>query len=233
MLLHVLWPELLVSCNSYVGVACSDILFYFSFSNKNWIYRSDNWLLATRFESILSMRTQFDLVEMVSWNDFGESHYMGSLAPAVDQPNSTGWTNGFPHTAWLSLLKYYATAWKTGAYPANTDVLWLWSRPHPKDATPSSPTNARPNNYAATDDQLYVVATLASDATVTISSGANTATWNLPAGLSKLAIASAAGSITAKIVRAGATVKSYDSAGSFSYNLSPADYNFNYFVASA
>jgi glucan endo-1,3-alpha-glucosidase len=39
--------------------------------NKNWIYRSDNWLLATRFETLMGMRAQFDMAEITTWN--GES----------------------------------------------------------------------------------------------------------------------------------------------------------------
>jgi glucan endo-1,3-alpha-glucosidase len=36
--------------------------------NKDWIYRSDNWLLATRFEQLIANRNSFDLVEVISWN---------------------------------------------------------------------------------------------------------------------------------------------------------------------
>jgi glucan endo-1,3-alpha-glucosidase len=36
--------------------------------NKNWLYRSDNWLLATRWEKIISMRSQSDMVEVLTWN---------------------------------------------------------------------------------------------------------------------------------------------------------------------
>lgn len=36
--------------------------------NKNWIYRSDNWLLATRFETLMGMRAQLDMIELTSWN---------------------------------------------------------------------------------------------------------------------------------------------------------------------
>jgi glucan endo-1,3-alpha-glucosidase len=36
--------------------------------NKNWIYRSDNWLLATRFEDVISMRDKIDLIELITWN---------------------------------------------------------------------------------------------------------------------------------------------------------------------
>jgi glucan endo-1,3-alpha-glucosidase len=80
--------------------------------NKDWIYRSDNWLLATRFESLIANRNKFDMVEIISWNggspgvestestadkpDYGESHYVGPIG--ADQPNSQGWTNGMPHS---------------------------------------------------------------------------------------------------------------------------------------
>ncbi|KAK4683990.1 glucan endo-1,3-alpha-glucosidase, partial [Tremellales sp. Uapishka_1] len=199
--------------------------------NKNWIYRSDDWLLATRMEQIISMRTKFDHAELISWNDYGESHYLGPIR--ADQPNSQGWTNGMPHTAWLNVVSYYAPAFKTGAYPAATDMMVLWSRPHPKDAVPSAPTNARPTSADYTDDNLYAFVTLKSAATFTLTSGNNTASWNLAAGVNKLSLSSAAGAIGGKIVRSGATVKSYNSTGDFSYVLVPTDYNFNYFVASA
>ncbi|WVW85518.1 hypothetical protein I302_107556 [Kwoniella bestiolae CBS 10118] len=199
--------------------------------NKNWIYRGDDWLLARRMEQIIQMRNQFDLAEIISWNDYGESHYIGPIR--ADQPNSQGWTNGMPHTAWLEVIKYYAPAFKTGSYPSANDQLVLWTRPHPKAATATSPSMSRPTGWDNTDDLLYVWVVLKSAATVTVTSGSNTASWNLNAGVNKVSVKSAAGTISAKIVRSGFTVKSYDSTGSFTYTTSPSDYNYNYFVASA
>lgn len=118
------------------------------------------------------------------------------------------------------MIKYYAPAFKTGSYPASSDTLILWSRPHPKAANPTSPSMARPTGWDNTDDNLYVFVVLASTATVTINSGANTATFNnLPAGPNKLSVSSAAGSIGAKIIRGGSTAKSYDSGSNFVYTL--------------
>ncbi|WRT68503.1 uncharacterized protein IL334_005479 [Kwoniella shivajii] len=199
--------------------------------NKNWIYRGDDWLLARRMEQIISMRDKFDLAEIISWNDYGESHYIGPIR--ADQPNSQGWTNGMPHTAWLNVVSYYAPAFKTGSYPSANDQLVLWTRPHPKAATATSPTNARPSGSDYTDDLLYVWVVLKSSATLTVTSGNNTVSWNLGSGVNKVSVKSAAGAIGAKIVRSGATVKSYDSTGTFAYTNTPTDYNFNYFVASA
>lgn len=199
--------------------------------NKNWIYRSDDWLLATRFEQLIAQRSKFDMAQLISWNDFGESHYVGHLARPGDQPMSTAWTDGMPHTALLSLIGHYAAAFKAGKYPANSDKVWLWTRPHSKDAKPTHPTNPRPKNADWTDDYLYAIVRLASPASVILESGAHKATWNLGVGMTKIAIASAPGVIKATIMRNNAVAKKYDSTGAFSYTATPQDYNFNYFVA--
>nr|XP_018261580.1 uncharacterized protein I303_06018 [Kwoniella dejecticola CBS 10117]OBR83738.1 hypothetical protein I303_06018 [Kwoniella dejecticola CBS 10117] len=205
------------SSKGYMAAVSPAFFTYYSPSswNKNWIYRGDDWLLARRMEQMVSQRNTFDLAEIISWNDYGESHYIGPIR--ADQPNSQGWTNGMPHTAWLEVIKYYAPAFKTGSYPSANDQLVLWTRPHPKAANPTSPSMARPTGWDNTDDLLYVWVVLKSAATVTVTSGSNTVSWNLGAGVNKVSVKSAAGTIGAKIVRNGATVKSYDSTGSFSY----------------
>lgn len=61
--------------------------------------------------------------------DYGESHYIGPIAG--DQPNSEAWVNGFDHSAFLAVNKYYSTAFKTGTYPTIAcDVVYLMARPH-------------------------------------------------------------------------------------------------------
>jgi glucan endo-1,3-alpha-glucosidase len=64
--------------------------------NKNWIYYADSHLYATRWQNIVQSRDMFDLVEICTWNDFGESHYIGPIHGA--QPNSQAWVDGFDHT---------------------------------------------------------------------------------------------------------------------------------------
>ena len=60
-----------------------------------WIYYSDSHLYNTRWEQIIANRGLFDLVEIATWNDYSESHYIGPIHGA--QPNSQQWTNGFDH----------------------------------------------------------------------------------------------------------------------------------------
>ena len=116
------------------------------------------------------------------------------------------------------LINYYASAFKTGSYPSITsDQLFLWTRPHSKNANPSSPTLSKPSNWQYTDDNLYVVVLLTQSAKVTIYSGTNKASWNAPAGLNKFSVPSLPGVVGATIERGGVVVKSYDSSGVFSY----------------
>lgn len=101
--------------------------------NKNWIYRGDDWLFVRRWEQLMAMRDKVDIVQVISWNDYGESHYIGPIKGA--QPNSQAGVDGYPHKAWLELNSYFARAFKTGRYPPVTrDKIYMWARPHPKDA---------------------------------------------------------------------------------------------------
>lgn len=192
--------------------------------------------------------------------DYGESHYVGPIR--ADQPNSQGWVNDFPHSephhsrlrialtaaAWQSLIKYYSQGYKYGSYPKiTTDQIWAWSRPHPKAANPSAPTNPRPDNWNTTDDNLYVVVMLTSASRVVITSGANTGTWSLQAGVNKLSLASSPGPIGARIERNNVRIKALDSTGQFNYTTTPVDFSepvrfvrltaltvdYNYWVGSA
>lgn len=83
--------------------------------NKNWIFRSDDWLYNTRWEKLVEAREKVDIVQIISWNgrsvedmcmnviadniglliDYGESHYIGPIEGA--QPNSNAWVDGFDH----------------------------------------------------------------------------------------------------------------------------------------
>ncbi|WWD04916.1 hypothetical protein V865_002987 [Kwoniella europaea PYCC6329] len=80
--------------------------------NKNWIYRSDDLLLPSRLSQLLSLppdqSPQF--IEIISWNDFGESHYIGPVLGA--QPGSERWTEGMDHEGFRVMIKYFIHKWK-------------------------------------------------------------------------------------------------------------------------
>ncbi|KAF8302560.1 glycoside hydrolase family 71 protein [Clavulina sp. PMI_390] len=201
--------------------------------NKNWIYRSDDWLFASRWEELITNRDSIDFVEIITWNDFGESHYIGPIAPDEDQPNSEAWTTGFDHQAYYAVNKYYATAWKTGTYPTITEnQIFLTARPHSKSAVCTSDSVAQPTNAAWTDDNLYALVFAAQAGTVVLTIGSSTGTFSVTTGVNKLKIALAVGSPTAVFTStSGATLVNFAPSG-FSYTGSTCSvYNFNYYAA--
>ncbi|KAG5639210.1 hypothetical protein H0H81_005689 [Sphagnurus paluster] len=64
--------------------------------NKNFAYLYDHHLYIKRWESLITTRDQIDIVQILTWNDYGESHYIGPIKGA--QPNSEAWVDGMNHT---------------------------------------------------------------------------------------------------------------------------------------
>ncbi len=132
-----------------------------------WLYRGDDWLYVRRWEQLIAMRVQVNIVQIISWNggspvplfpahtyphrcvlltDYGESHYIGPIKGA--QPHSHAWVDGFPHTAWLALTYHFARAFKDGAYPPiQRDRIYMWARPHMKDADAVDDPIGRPDRW--------------------------------------------------------------------------------------
>ncbi|KAF9031405.1 hypothetical protein BDZ89DRAFT_1158945 [Hymenopellis radicata] len=123
--------------------------------NKNWIYRPDDWLFAERFEMLAGHRDHVDIVQIISWNDFGESHYVGPIEGA--QPMSESWTTGFPHTGFLDMIEYYAPAFTTGrdvSKSINADRVFVWGRLSPAGATTDDPV-PKPDGAENTEDAVW------------------------------------------------------------------------------
>ncbi|KAK0459196.1 glycoside hydrolase family 71 protein, partial [Desarmillaria tabescens] len=198
--------------------------------NKNWIYRGDDWLFVRRWEQLISTREQIDIVQVISWNDYGESHYIGPIKGA--QPNSQAWVDGFPHTAWLTLNAYYSQAFKEGRYPPiERDQVFLWARPHPKDATAPNDSVGRPTHWQVTDDTLWVVVFSTAAAKVKLYAGDDhKKSFHVKAGVTKLC-RSLKGDRGIKVImeRKGAVVAHCAPHG-FRFQTRPEVYNFNAFV---
>ncbi|KAI0067615.1 glycoside hydrolase family 71 protein [Artomyces pyxidatus] len=199
--------------------------------NKNWVYRGDDWLLVRRWEYLLANRKDIDIVQVISWNDYGESHYIGPIKGA--QPNSQAWVDGFPHEAWLRLNAYYARAFKEGRYPAiENDTVFAWARPHPKGvhAPDSVP---KPRDWELTEDVFWVVvlATAPADVWLWSADGARRHRYDVRPGVTKLGCPLIpGGGMHVDMVREGVVVASCHPE-SFRFEETPKVYNFNAFVA--
>ncbi|KAJ7496785.1 glycoside hydrolase [Mycena latifolia] len=201
--------------------------------DKNWIYRGDDWLFARRWEQLIFMRAHIDIVQVISWNDYGESHY---ICPTVRgaQPASHAWVDGFPHGAWLRLNSFFARAFKDGVYPyIQKDSIFLWGRPHPR-AAHAAESVPRPRNWELTDDMFWVVVLCTVPASVSLYAGDDDErTFEVGAGMTKLSRSFVVGKGMRATVRRQGVVVADCIADGFEFEPRPSVYNFNAFTAMA
>ncbi|KAI8577354.1 hypothetical protein K450DRAFT_282605 [Umbelopsis ramanniana AG] len=203
--------------------------------SKNWLFLSDV-LWYQRWEEILKLKPDF--VEIITWNDFGESHYIGPLhpenpsvyaGPATDGAKS--WVENMPHDGWRDISQAYITAYKNGASaPVVTkDEIVYYYRLMPKDTICSSDPTGPPTGRDYVEDKVYAVTLLKSPATLTITSGGNSPVqFSAPSGVSIWSVPMGVGSQQFKLIRNGATALS--GTGSQQVKNSCTIYNFNAFV---
>ncbi|KAL7411998.1 glycoside hydrolase [Mrakia frigida] len=147
--------------------------------NKNWIYASDENLYTTRWEQILAMKPQ--MVQIISWNDFGESHYIGPIEGS--QPGSEAWTDGMSHEGWLELTKYFVGRFKGESKEITDEKIVFAHRPHPASMEASKDRVGRPNHSHRAKDLLSFTSLLAHPSTLTLShTPSATLTFSLPKG---------------------------------------------------
>ncbi|KAF5342756.1 hypothetical protein D9757_014508 [Collybiopsis confluens] len=241
--------------------------------NKNFLYVADQHLFSKRWESLIvaqaprgndtdptnasaspepSIANQVDIVEIISWNDYGESHYVGPIKGA-QPPGSEAWTDGLNHTAWLSLTSYYAQAFKTGSYPVlslDEERMVMWSRTHPASAIATSDSVGTVPGSELVLDAVWATVLLSEPANVTLqvvpsSNSSSTAplasqTFLVPAGLNKLTIPifvpdSGTGVSMRGIVERGEeNILELDAgAQGFEFIKTPQQFNFNAWVGCA
>lgn len=144
------------------------------------------------------MVVQRDLVEIISWNDFGESHYNGPLpqfdytAFEVGKP-PYDYITGMPHGAWRKLLPFWIDTYKTGNASISEELVVGWYRPNLAKACKNGGTSGNTAQQLqfefdpaeVAQDIIVFSAVLASEASISVTVGgvALPATWkNQPSG---------------------------------------------------
>lgn len=106
--------------------------------NKNWMWRGDS-LWFDRWQEIIFLNP--DYVQIISWNDFGESHHIGPLY--VDGDDYQAFTVGeapfnyaadMPHDGWRQFLPFVIDLYKNRAATITEEGLSVWYRPTPKQS---------------------------------------------------------------------------------------------------
>lgn len=150
--------------NGKLFMASVSPCFYTHYPDKNFLFKSDDNLYVNRWKELIAMPTQPDFIQIVSWNDYGESHYIGPMAGSP--PAGTNWLSGFDHQSWLDMTDYFITWYKTGSPPAITqDKVYYNYRPHAAMAVASSDPLGPPTNASVSRDAVHAAVFLTSDST--------------------------------------------------------------------
>ncbi|OJJ50397.1 hypothetical protein ASPZODRAFT_129014 [Penicilliopsis zonata CBS 506.65] len=165
--------------------------------DKNWVWNGDN-LWYDRWQQALDLSPDF--LEIISWNDFGESHYIGPLHTTeyaqfktADSPYN--YAANMPHDGWRAFLPYLIAQYKTGNASLSQESLMVWYRAHPvADCTTGNTTGNAISQGQTTmppkdilQDRIFFSALLnaTADINVTINGNPSAANWtNTPSSSS-------------------------------------------------
>ncbi|ETN38867.1 uncharacterized protein HMPREF1541_06908 [Cyphellophora europaea CBS 101466] len=221
--------------NDYIAPVSPWFFTHFGASSgypKNWVFPSD-LLWFERWNDILTLNARF--LEILTWNDYGESHYIGPLSSKHTDDGSSAWTNDMPHDGWLDMAKPFIAAWKSGSNDLASNIeseqLIYWYRTTSK-TQPCNDALGQPDGADHMADSVFVVTLLKSDAEVTISSGDNSQTFQAKAGAFAFTVPMGLGKQTFSVARNGASVDGLSGASSrdiVDYHEGDI-YNFNAYV---
>jgi hypothetical protein len=130
--------------------------------NKNWLWYSDH-LWDHRWQQVAQIKPA--MVEIISWNDWGESHYISPLPSSTSAmpPGSAVYVQGNPHDAWLKDLPHYIALYKGTPRPSEAHITF-WYRPNPSNSgstagtmcnTPTQGQEALPAQECVTDAVFF------------------------------------------------------------------------------
>ncbi|KAK5994768.1 Mutanase [Cladobotryum mycophilum] len=214
--------------------------------SKNWVFPGGS-LWPNRWQQVLTQG--FPMIEIVTWNDYGESHYIGPLNSKHYDDGGSKWVNDMPHDGWLDLAKPYIAAYKNkdtnvANYITEEKIIYWYRRNlnsincDSTDTTSGRPANndsgnyfmGRPNGWESMPDEVYVTVLTKSAGTVTVSSGGQVTTKNVGAGSTTFTVGANIGKQIFTLARGGSTVFTATSLMDITNVCSCGIYNYNAYV---
>ncbi|KAM3089271.1 hypothetical protein ACMFMG_000875 [Clarireedia jacksonii] len=157
---------------------------------------------------------------IVTWNDWGESSYIGPLVSTEEVPAaSLKYVQDMPHESLLNFLPYYISQYKGQKTNLTTDSMQYWYRTsHAANGATGGVLGNNPNQGQAKyspnvicQDKVFFSALLTSPANITVQIGNGAVnSFAGTAGLNHFSqsFGGQTGNVTFSIVRNGQTVKS-------------------------
>ncbi|EPX74342.1 glucan endo-1,3-alpha-glucosidase Agn2 [Schizosaccharomyces octosporus yFS286] len=160
------------------------------FTSKNFVFFYEG-LWYSRWMQMIKL--QPDYLQVITWNDYGESHYIGptnnNAAFPVDGSNAHDWVDAFTHVPLASTLPYFIQMYKQGTtgLPSNfhgPSTLFFTYRVHSKNAKATGDPIGEPQNSQNSRDEIDVIAFSSSSFTVKVSiNGTVLGSANMQAGV--------------------------------------------------
>ncbi|POS75222.1 mutanase [Diaporthe helianthi] len=212
---------------------------------KNFVFPSD-LLWYERWNQVLQRSPPF--VEIITWNDFGESHYIAPLSSQHEDDGASKWVNDMPHDGWRDMAQPYIAAYKAGSKSVNEyikeDKIIYWYRPTPRtvncDSTDNTMMpgnndsgnyfNGKPNGWEDMQDSVFLVSLLKSAGSIEVTSGNNTQRFEAPAGASSFKLDMGVGQQKFSLTRNSQQVLSGISRRDITDTCPCGLYNFNAYV---
>lgn len=198
--------------------------------HKNWLWKGDNsWY--DRWVQIWWYKPEF--VEIISWNDYGESHYIGPLYDNAMSAFDIGkapfnYATGMPHDGWRLILPFVIDMYKLGTATVQQEGVVGWYRLTPATACKDGSTSGNTASQLQVEfppaqvmeDAIFFSAVLASHADVSVTVGGVSlpATWTYtPDGgigiyHGSVSFSGHTGAVSISVVRNGATVATFTGA---------------------
>ncbi|RDW93164.1 glycoside hydrolase family 71 protein [Aspergillus mulundensis] len=77
--------------------------------NKNWLWRGDD-LWHYRWRQVIDLQPA--MIQILTWNDYGEAHYIGPIYDSGIPDGASWYVKGCPHDAWREFLPHYIDAYR-------------------------------------------------------------------------------------------------------------------------
>ena len=199
---------------------------------KNWLWRGDDmWF--QRWQQAITIDRRPDYIQIISWNDFGESHYVGPLDERQYEAFDIGrapfnYVRGMPHDGWRETLPYYISMYKYGTATITQERVVSWYRVNKNGACSDGGTTGNTANQLQFEyspnvmmqDRIFYDALLTSNAQVQVSIGGvvQQGGWDQQpyggVGLyhGSVAIGSASGPVVLTLMRGGTAIATINGA---------------------
>jgi len=189
--------------------------------------------MAREWEAAIAADAQW--VEIVTWNDWGESTYVASFgSPRAMDLWDGHWGRLLSHEAYLAASAYYIRWFKTGVKQVESDDLFWFYRLSPKRLPgrdqPDHPPESYPRGFNHLEDRVFLTTFLIAPATLKIESGERRYEFSAPAGAAHVSAEFGQGPQRFSVERNGVTILS----GTGAFPIGDDNWgNFNYLAGQA